>query len=94
MNFKGKYMPYIKYSKREDLEVDLNSVSKKVETIGELTYCFYKLAINYLGNKESFPTYSDYAEIIAALENSKIEFYLRKLSPYEDIKMQENGDVI
>jgi len=48
MNFKGKYMPYIKYSKREDLEVDLNSVSKKVETIGELTYCFYKLAINII----------------------------------------------
>jgi hypothetical protein len=31
--------------------------------------------------------------VIGALENCKMELYRRKIAPYEDIKIEENGDV-
>ncbi len=47
--------------------------------------------IDYLNYKgESYQTYND---IIGALENAKLEFFRRKISPYEDRKKESNGDI-
>lgn len=77
-------MPYI-------TEEDRDTVSKHgPSNVGELTYVFYRIAVNYLPDDAR---YADYAEVMAALENTKQEFYRRMVVPYEDVKIIQNGDV-
>ena len=58
---------------------------------GELNYLITLLIQDYLEYKnESYQTYND---IIGALEGAKLELYRRKIAPYEDKKIKENGDV-
>jgi len=60
-------------------------------TAGELNFLFTTLIIEYIEKKgESYQTYND---IIGALEGSKLELYRRKIAPYEDKKIIDNGDV-
>jgi len=35
----------------------------------------------------------DVEEVVGALRNAHLEFYARKVRPYEILKMEENGDV-
>jgi len=60
------------------------------EGVGELTYVFYRDAVRYLPAEAR---YADYAKVTAALENAKLEFYHRKVRPYEDRAIVRNGDV-
>jgi hypothetical protein len=82
-------MPYIKDDRREDLDQDLYRLD--IKNVGELTYVLTKLCVRYIAVGSL--CYADYAEVIAALENSKLEFYRRALAPYEDARRKENGDV-
>ncbi len=60
-------------------------------TAGELNYSITLLLISYLETKgENYQTYND---MIGALEGAKMELYARKVRPYEDKKIDENGDV-
>lgn len=78
-------MPYIKKDKREWLEMDNHAL-----TPGELNYLITRLCLKYLGPK---PGYSQYNDIVGALECAKLEFYRRKVSAYENEAMLRNGDV-
>ena len=61
------------------------------ERPAELNYRFTVLINDYIQRKgESYQTYND---IIGALECCKLELYRRKIVPYEDKKIKENGDV-
>jgi len=80
-------MPYIKQIDRHVAE----DAAKLPETAGELNYLFTRTIVNYIFIKhESYQTYND---IIGALEGAKLELYRRKIAPYEQKKMEENGDV-
>lgn len=57
---------------------------------GELNYVFTRIAENYLKCGDSYQKFND---IIGALEGCKLELYRRVVSPYEDTKIKENGDV-
>ena len=58
---------------------------------GELNYLITTNLITYMYEKgESYQTYND---IIGALEGVKLELYARKIRPYEDEKIKDNGDV-
>jgi hypothetical protein len=57
---------------------------------GQLNYCLTRLCIEYAG---SDPNYERLNAIIGALEACKLEFYRRMVAPYEDAKVQQNGDV-
>ena len=58
---------------------------------GQLCYALTKQVLEYrLDHGDSFGTF---AEILAALEATKLELYRRVIAPYEDQKCQENGDV-
>jgi hypothetical protein len=83
-------MPYINQPIRDMIdETPLGDVD--VNTPGELNYAFTRLAHNYLrANGES---YSNFNDIIGALEGAKLELYRRRVVPYEDKKIEENGDV-
>lgn len=77
-------MPYIKPELRHAAWV-------WPEGAGPLCYALTKQINDYrLRLGDSFATFAD---ILAALEATKIEFYRRVVAPYEDKKCAENGDV-
>lgn len=79
-------MPYIK----EHLRYGLMD-GDVPESAGELNFLFTYYAHEYL--KEKGESYQAYNDIIGALEGCKLELYRRKVAPYEDTKIKENGDV-
>lgn len=79
-------MPYLKERRRLELDAGQN-----VETPGELNYMITKLCTEYLGGMGlSYGTIND---IVGALECAKQEFYRRVAAPYENDKIEQNGDV-
>lgn len=78
-------MPYIKQEDRLKFETTVAT------TAGELNYVLTK-AINdyYWRDNQNYQAIND---IIGALEGAKLEFYRRVVAPYEDKKIEENGDV-
>lgn len=85
-------MPYIKQETREELShLGEAIVCTSIETAGELNYLITCLCNNYMSQQNiSYQTMND---IVGALEGAKLEFYARIVRPYEDKKIQENGDV-
>ena len=57
---------------------------------GTLNYMITKVVHWWLGEN---PNYERYNAAIGVLECAKQELYRRKVSPYEDEKINENGDV-
>jgi hypothetical protein len=77
-------MPYIEERKRRYSDII-------AETSGELNYQITKLIVQYVSDHDlSYRTIND---VLGALEGAKLEFYRRVAAPYEDQKIQENGDV-
>jgi len=96
-------MPYIKSEDRrhyDDLIVDLcNRLrlnnSNNNSLCGSLNYIIFKIAKvitepQYLGGERS---YARFNAIGGALECCKTEISRRLVAPYEDQKIEENGDV-
>jgi hypothetical protein len=84
-------MPYIKNNQRNifgDLPKDLGY---SCDNAGELNYVFTVIVQNYLRDKGL--NYQNINDCIGVLEGSKLELYRRIAAPYEDIKIDENGDV-
>lgn len=78
-------MPYLKQKDRDVL------TTRAPITAGELNYCITLMITEYVRNKGlSYQTIND---IVGALDGAKVEFQRRVVAPYEDIKIQENGDV-
>lgn len=87
-------MPYIKMEDRPKYEEALGELigilkSQSVERIdGELNYIITRIL------KESYPLrYFNLNRAMGVLECCKLEFYRRVAAPYEDTKIEENGDV-
>ena len=82
-------MPYIKQSDRDVLNnyVDLPAST----TPGELAYLFHRLIARYL--IQTGVTYQNLATTYGIIGTVKDEFYRRVVAPYEDKKIEENGDV-
>lgn len=79
-------MPYINQTEKEDIDNGDFPIS-----VGQLNYCITKLCDGFLnlGHKK----YKDYNDVVGVLESAKLEFYRRMVVPYEDKKINENGDV-
>ena len=90
-------MPYIKKERRSDLEMfavqidSLAQIGENCKNAGELNYTLTRIVHGYL--KENGGRYQQINDIIGALEGAKLELYRRKVAPYEDTKIEENGDV-
>lgn len=77
-------MPYIKRAEKD-------RAGRCPETAGELNYAITRLVRDYFrGSSRNYQTINN---ILGALEAAKAEFYRRVVVPYEDAKIQENGDV-
>jgi len=84
-------MPYIKQERRIGLEEVLETAIAGVEVKGELTYCVYKLALDYIEQKGE--NYQNISDAVAALSDAADEIRRRVLHPYEDKKVFQNGDM-
>jgi hypothetical protein len=88
-------MPYIKHEDKKRFITILDTLQQTVNSggisNGDLNYLMTCLAKMYLSKHgESYNTLSD---VVKAFECAKLEFYRRKVAPYEDRKIKENGDV-
>ena len=80
-------MPYIKQERREAI-----LAGAKPQDAGELNFAISVLVDNYLKDKGGI-RYSHLNEVVGALDCAKLELYRRLAAPYEDKKIEENGDV-
>ena len=82
-------MPYIKSDKRPQLDnvVKLMIVSD-INTPGNLNYVLFRLA-RYIP-----PSYTNYRNFLGELHEAAEEIRRRMLVPYEEEKIEENGDVL
>jgi len=78
-------MPYIKKEDRERARI--NPMNP-----GELNYAITILINNYMEDRGGV-SYTVINEVIGVLECAKLELYRRLAAPYEDKKIEENGDV-
>jgi hypothetical protein len=85
-------MPYITKERRDALtslttpDADIN-----VNTAGELNFVLTAELLEYVKNKGL--NYQTINDIVGALEGAKAEFQRRVVAPYEDTKIQSNGDI-
>jgi hypothetical protein len=80
-------MPYIKQERRDAI-----CAGARPQDAGELNFAITVLVDNYLSDKGAI-RYGHLNEVIGAIDCAKLELYRRVLAPYEDQKIQENGDV-
>lgn len=88
-------MPYIKKDwKRNLIDVTMSGLPHLANS-GELNYCVTLLMLRFVTeNTPDFPTnYATANSAIGAVECAKLEFYRRLLTPHEEVKRAENGDV-
>jgi hypothetical protein len=78
-------MPYIDDQRRKEL-----NLLPAPRNAGELNYMLTKLVSQYVREKLSYQRIND---VVGALEGAKLEFVRRVVNPYEDNKIEENGDV-
>lgn len=82
-------MPYIKKEDRPSMDGVVNEmITKGVKPDGKLNYVLFKLCKDTVK-----PSYNNYKNFIAELTECAEEIRRRFLSPYEDEKIMENGDV-
>ncbi len=90
-------MPYIKPEDREKFDDSLSSLMAQIivqedsSQAGVLNYCISAILNEVL--KTRGLNYRNLNELVGVLECAKLELYRRIASPYEDLKIQENGDV-
>jgi hypothetical protein len=88
-------MPYIDKEERARLdvvvEVAIRTLSEKSldKSLGDLNYVISRVTAGLIG----IPSYSKIAMTTGVLENVKQELYRRMASPYEDKKIEDNGDI-
>ena len=83
-------MPYINQDRRNDLLPAIDSFPA-IKTVGELNYVVTLLVQKFLARQRV--GYTELNAAIGVLECAKLELYRRVVSPYEDTKIKENGDV-
>lgn len=85
-------MPYIHKVLRNKIDKLIN-ISEDISdfTEGELNYCITKICLMYINNFGL--SYKTINSVIGILECIKLELYRRVAIPYEDIKIEQNGDV-
>lgn len=94
-------MPYISQDKRDRIfkkfsydpvGPDYNHIDlEEINTPGDIQYAIAVIIKQYLFNKNL--RYQLCNDVMGALAGAQMEFYRRTVIPYEDKKIEENGDV-
>lgn len=85
-------MPYIDPQTRLGLDPGYVIHPPHPEGPGELNYVI-TTAIDRYVNEQGELNYAKINEVIGVLECAKLELYRRVAAPYEDQKMNDNGEV-
>ena len=80
-------MPYINEVRR----AKILEFKEPPANAGELNFLITHVIWNYITLKGK--KYQHFNDAIGALEGAKLELYRRQVAPYEDKKIEENGDV-
>jgi hypothetical protein len=80
-------MPYISKVNRQRLTPQVVP-----ESAGELSYSISQLIKRFLENGDDV-NFQKHAMVVGVLYSLAFEYQRRILSPYEDSKIEENGDV-
>jgi hypothetical protein len=88
-------MPYISRSDRKQYQEVLSALAELVpkdRTVrpGHMNYIVSLLIEKVYGSRLR---YADHNEVVGVLNCIALEFYRRKTAPYEDEKIQEEGDL-
>lgn len=89
-------MPYVNHSLRSYVESGLQSAITffgKHATEGEFAYFLARVLDLRARDGKGTLSYRAIRECLGDLEAAKLEFYRRVAAPYEDLKLQQNGDV-
>lgn len=84
-------MPYIKPERRTLFDAYLEACADQILNKGDFNYCIYKLAsllVDRIGEN-----YQNLGMCSSAMENAKLEWYRKRVAPYEEQKVDENGDI-
>lgn len=82
-------MPYVKQERRADLNKVVIAMSEaKVVADGDLNYILFRFAKYHIS-----PGYNNYKNFLGELNEAAEEIRRRLLAPWEDMKIEENGDV-
>ena len=92
-------MPYIKDEQRKHLDFNIENIISDLTSgwvdadnlAGNFNYASSKIISGLLDSEGV--NYTILNKLMGALECAKLELYRRMASPYEDKKIQENGDV-
>jgi hypothetical protein len=87
-------MPYIEKSRRERFDWLIDNLAAELEAngiTGNLNYVLYRLFLKY--TKLNGMSYKNSRDFIGELECVKLELYRRKIVPYEQKKIKNNGDI-
>ena len=83
-------MPYIAQEKRLHLDNVVSRMDMEdIKADGDLNYMLFAYCKRYIK-----PSYNNYKNFIGELRQCAAEIERRILSPYEDKKILENGDVL
>ncbi len=83
-------MPYIDKVERDKITKWLERALGEIDTKGQLCFAIYYLMKEFAERRMNFDNASN--SLIAA-DCAKLEFYRRIMAPYEDKKIEENGDI-
>lgn len=85
-------MPYIEdLMKRMRLDLAAEIALKNIQDAGDLNYAITTLLLKF--TKRTGKKYLTIVIVMGTLLCVALEFYRRLAAPYEDKKIQENGDV-
>jgi hypothetical protein len=83
-------MPYIRSEFREMMKPHLHGLLPCIVSVGDLCYVIYYLMLCFAKRGGNFLSISG---AISAAQCAILELYRREASPYEDLKIEENGDI-
>ena len=95
-------MPYINKDQRALIDREIENLINRLSDLersnedfkevrkGILNYVLTRLVDGLINEPVS---YSELNDVLGAMEGCKLELYRRVISPYEDIKIKENGDI-
>lgn len=82
-------MPYIKQERRQPMDNIIGLMAlEKVKANGDLNYILFKFC-----KYQVEPGYNNYKNFCGELRQCATEIERKILAPYEDSKIEENGDV-
>jgi hypothetical protein len=91
-------MPYVREELRQDVDAEISNLVDVIQRHqdrdmpGLVNYAITQIVLSSLQPRLGW-NYNSLLQVIGTLECSKQEIYARLVRPYEDSKIEQNGDL-